>query len=152
MAPSGSPSSPLTDDGDIGRIDVNGVITVHYTSKLPAVIVPGQEGALWFTNSGGIGRCSLTGVITQFSWSTAGTDDPQGAARGPDGAVWFTEYGSNKIGRIDVEGAVTTYTIPTAASPSDQTEHCGSPKRAPTSRRSDALPQATISAALLLVM
>jgi streptogramin lyase len=35
---------------------------------------------------------------------------------GPDGALWFTENKTNKIGRITTSGAVTEFTIPTANS------------------------------------
>ena len=35
---------------------------------------------------------------------------------GPDGALWFTERGSNKIGRITTAGAESEYSIPTADS------------------------------------
>jgi virginiamycin B lyase len=33
-----------------------------------------------------------------------------------DGAIWFGEYNVNKIGRIDVTGAVSEYDVPTANS------------------------------------
>jgi streptogramin lyase len=33
---------------------------------------------------------------------------------GPDGALWFTEYAANNIGRITTSGAVTEYPVPTA--------------------------------------
>ena len=39
-----------------------------------------------------------------------GIDDPVGIAAGPDGALWFTNYGNNSIGRITTTGAVTNYT------------------------------------------
>ena len=39
---------------------------------------------------------------------------PFGIAAGPDGAVWFTEYRANKVGRITAAGAVTEYPVPTA--------------------------------------
>jgi streptogramin lyase len=32
---------------------------------------------------------------------------------GPDGALWFTEYNTNQIGRITTAGAITEYAIPT---------------------------------------
>ena len=34
------------------------------------------------------------------------SSDPQGIASGPDGALWFTEYEANKIGRITTGGAM----------------------------------------------
>jgi streptogramin lyase len=38
-------------------------------------------------------------------------------APGPDGALWFTENGGGKIGRITTVGAVSEYIIPTANNP-----------------------------------
>src|SRR5215469_11432692 len=35
---------------------------------------------------------------------------PQGIAVGPDGALWFTDQGTNSISRITMSGTVTTYT------------------------------------------
>jgi streptogramin lyase len=35
-------------------------------------------------------------------------NNPFGIVRGPDGAVWFCEYGSHRIRRIDSHGVVTT--------------------------------------------
>jgi streptogramin lyase len=37
-----------------------------------------------------------------------------GITAGPDGALWFTEYNSNQIGRITTAGAITEYAVPTA--------------------------------------
>ncbi len=39
-----------------------------------------------------------------------------GIAAGPDGALWFTETGGNKIGRITTAGAITEFPISTAGS------------------------------------
>jgi streptogramin lyase len=41
---------------------------------------------------------------------------PTGIVAGPDGALWFTESGANKIGRITPSGAVTEFALPTSAS------------------------------------
>jgi len=38
---------------------------------------------------------------------------PVGITNGPDGALWFTEYEGNSIGRITTSGAITTFPIPT---------------------------------------
>jgi virginiamycin B lyase len=37
-------------------------------------------------------------------------------ATGPDGNLWFTEYGSSKIGRMTTAGTITEFPIPTASS------------------------------------
>src|SRR5439155_997192 len=41
---------------------------------------------------------------------------PWGIAPGPDGNLWFAEYGGNEIGRITTAGAITEFPIPTAES------------------------------------
>lgn len=43
-----------------------------------------------------------------------------GMAQGPDGAIWFTDPGHNKIGRLTTSGALTEYAIPTANSSPDR--------------------------------
>lgn len=44
---------------------------------------------------------------------------PNGITAGPDGALWFAEQGSNKIGRITTGGVLTEYPIPTSNSNPD---------------------------------
>ena len=39
-----------------------------------------------------------------------GIDGPDAIASGPDGALWFTNYGNNTIDRITTSGRVTSYT------------------------------------------
>src|SRR5262249_36998221 len=41
---------------------------------------------------------------------------------GPDGALWFTEFAGNKIGRLAADGGFTEYPLPTpGAQPDDMT-------------------------------
>jgi streptogramin lyase len=40
---------------------------------------------------------------------------PSGIAAGPDGALWFTEQVTSKIGRITTDGTVTEFTLPTGS-------------------------------------
>src|SRR5579859_518026 len=53
--------------------------------------------------------------ITEFKLPPTGNAAPLRIAAGPDGAMWFTESNSNKIGRITTKGKITEYPIPTAA-------------------------------------
>jgi len=53
--------------------------------------------------------------ITEFQLPPTGNAVPARIAAGPDGAMWFTESNSNKIGRITTKGKVTEYPIPTAS-------------------------------------
>ena len=46
-------------------------------------------------------------------------DVPVGIAAGPDGALWFTEDGGDRIGRITTAGAITEYPTPAGSGPYD---------------------------------
>jgi streptogramin lyase len=58
---------------------------------------------------------AAVGTITEFPLPTAGSG-PAHITLGPDGNLWFTEAGGNKIGRITPSGAITEFTVPTAGS------------------------------------
>src|SRR5919108_734852 len=50
-------------------------------------------------------------LITEYPTPT-GFSEPFGIAAGPDGALWFTEFVANKIGRITTDGAsITEFTV-----------------------------------------
>jgi virginiamycin B lyase len=51
-------------------------------------------------------------AINEFPIPTPNSG-PDGIAAGPDGALWFTESSSDRIGRITTAGAVTEFPIPT---------------------------------------
>jgi hypothetical protein len=42
--------------------------------------------------------------------------EPTGIAKGPDGALWFTEFAADNIGRMVTTGVITEYPVPTMAS------------------------------------
>src|SRR5262249_45965540 len=46
-----------------------------------------------------IGRATPSGVVSQFQTLSAATD-PWMITNGPDGALWFSEYGDDQIGKI----------------------------------------------------
>jgi streptogramin lyase/pimeloyl-ACP methyl ester carboxylesterase len=76
---------------------------------------PGErtgDGAYVPMVAGGGGTGNV--VIAEFTVPTANSS-PWGIASGPDGNLWFTEYGSNKIGRITTTGVITEF-APTASS------------------------------------
>jgi virginiamycin B lyase len=54
-------------------------------------------------------------TVSEFTIPTV-NGGPEGIAAGPDGALWFTETGKDKIGRITTTGAITEFAIPTAGS------------------------------------
>jgi len=49
--------------------------------------------------------------ITEFSVPTA-SSEPQAIVSGPDGALWFTENNSAKIGRVTTAGAIAEFLLP----------------------------------------
>jgi streptogramin lyase len=55
-------------------------------------------------------------VFTEFPIPTADSR-PAGITAGPDGALWFIESASKKIGRITTAGVVTEYAIPASTYP-----------------------------------
>lgn len=101
---------------NIGRITTAGTITEYPlpTAKAyPFGIAAGSDGAMWFTESGcppsgclpnapaNIGRITTSGMITEYPLPARGSA-PVGITAGPDGALWFTEEVTSKIGRITV--------------------------------------------------
>ena len=58
------------------------------------------------------------GQTAEFSVPTA-SSEPAGIAAGPDGNLWFTEFGRDQIGRITPAGQITEFPVPTAGSDPD---------------------------------
>ena len=100
--------------GSIQRFDTSTRTTTYYPLADyqcdPQGIVLGPDGAIWFTETAygignKIGRIDpYTHVINEFEvpykFPYGFGSEPYELALGPDGAVWFTENGSNTIGRI----------------------------------------------------
>lgn len=97
------------------------------------MIITGPDEALWFTEnqSNKIGTITIFWAITEFDIPT--TSGPVGICRGTvfeyllptenakphaivsgkAGDIWFTEWGSNQIGRFTSCGKITEYQIHT---------------------------------------
>src|SRR5260221_1924411 len=75
------------------------------------VIVALASGIAWFI----VHQASPAASITESPVPTA-KSSPSGITAGLDGNLWFTENGSNKIGRISPSGSITEYPVPTAQS------------------------------------
>ena len=84
---------------------------------LPAGIVAGPDGNLWFNefNTNKVVKATTSGVFTEYTIPTANTS-PLGITVGPDGNLWFTERGANKVAKVTTSGAFTEYNITTASS------------------------------------
>ena len=83
-------------------------------AKLPAV-----DGVNVFAASNGPGSVDVSQfVFSEYAIPTA-NPGPASIVTGSDGALWFTEYNANQIGRVTTSGAVTEYRVPTpSAAPS----------------------------------
>lgn len=124
------PATPLDcaigADGAIWLADTMGHAIERYVSgqlhtyqlsssdAAPVRIVPGPDGAVWFTNPGNatIGRITTAGEISEYSipgpWDK--TAD-YGITVGPEGVFWITEQ-NGAVGRLTVTGEVTQFVIP----------------------------------------
>jgi virginiamycin B lyase len=95
-------------------------------------IAAGPDGNLWFTSQGAgcsiiggdfgchhgtsfdpaIERMTLSGKVTKF----ASPNFADKITAGPDGNLWFTEFGTDRIGRITTAGKITEFPVPTQSS------------------------------------
>ena len=114
----------------IGRMTIGGVcgvgdeFTVPIAGSGPWGITVGPDENLWFTEcttaGNKIGRVNLDPIdhhvltpnITEFAPPTA-SSSPRGITAGPDGNLWFAEYGGNKIGRLQYAEPSSTPTANT---------------------------------------
>jgi virginiamycin B lyase len=101
-------------NGNAGQVTAFRVPTAN---SEPFSIVPGPDGALWFTElqANQIGRVTTAGAITEFPLpSTLPNSNPVGIAVGADGNFWFTDvqfdfpFGA-EIGRMTPTGEVTLF-------------------------------------------
>jgi streptogramin lyase len=116
----------------IGRITPAGAVTEFAAGithpAMPAGITAGPDGNLWFTESLGnrIGRITPAGVVTEFSngLTSGGFDpftgkpngpEPTSITTGPDGNLWFSEPGPNRVARITPAGVVTEFPVGTGS-------------------------------------
>jgi streptogramin lyase len=97
------------------------------TGVFPSEITAGSgpNAALWFSDfsppTGGIGRITTSGGITEFTQGLAAHVLVSGITLGPDGNVWFASGNSDisptpAVGFITPAGAITTFLLPNTAS------------------------------------
>lgn len=120
----------------IGKVTPAGVVTTYtvpIADSHPEGITAGPDGNMWFTMdfANGIGRITPAGVITLFPLPEPGAPgSPSITAStecsmcgnqitaGPLDSLWFTLPAVNLIGRMTVDGALTTFPVNTATPPS----------------------------------
>ena len=129
----------FTGDNSVGRITTSGAVSIYSVSGASG-IAAGPDGALWITSTTGqcvpvnkkqtecnsidaIDRMTTSGVLTSSYSETPGPlTGPLAITAGPDGALWFTNYGLDpSIGRITSSGVISTYTDPSIKAPQDIT-------------------------------
>jgi streptogramin lyase len=110
-----------------GRITPSGAITetgLPASDGDPYAITAGPDGNIWLTTSVGGGhpdfilRIGPGDTVTPFQAGVRigggvfGTG-PERITSGPDGNLWFTEFWTNRIGRMTPAGVLTEFPIPT---------------------------------------
>jgi streptogramin lyase len=121
----------FTINEQIGRITPTGQITEFPTPTLisgPVSITAGPDGNLWFAEGASlkIGRITPAGQVTEYPLPRdSGVSGASSCTHnqcivitsGPDGALWFTEADTDKIGRITLAGQITEYALTAGSSP-----------------------------------
>lgn len=103
--------------GAIGRMSTNGSLTAFPVGKklaTPFSISNGPDNALWFfagASSNDLVRIALTGKMTVHQFG--GNSRLQSLTYGSDGNLWFTDSGTNKIGRMTAGGTLKEFSVPT---------------------------------------
>ena len=57
----------------------------------------------------------MSGTITEYGLPSG--SEPDGITAGSDDNLWFTEYGTGKIGKITTSGTVSEYSLPSGSAP-----------------------------------
>jgi virginiamycin B lyase len=102
----------------IGTISESGAI-VEYPlprSSAPESLVQGYDGNLWVTDQGSnaIVVISPAGKIVARHAIRTPQAQPWGITRGPNGSIWFAEFGGNRVGRVASDGTVADFPLPSA--------------------------------------
>ena len=113
----------------LGRLASDGTVTkvALPTGVTAQSLALASDGNFWFIEEGSspskVARVTPSGTFVDFALSTVGAFGLPNIANvvaGPDGAMWFTENGGDKIGRVTLGGGITELAVPTAAaSPSN---------------------------------
>jgi virginiamycin B lyase len=102
----------MTPSGDISTVDTG--------TSLSGGMTVAQDGTIWFTGHGQIGRLTPQGSVTLYSVDEDSLNPLPAIVAGPDGSIWFetltyddaTATYDEKIGRLSPSAVVTDYTLP----------------------------------------
>jgi streptogramin lyase len=113
--PDGNLWFSLTDSNNVGRVAVDGTITMIPVGRGQDDIAAGPDGNMWFTSDffpASIGRISPQGGVATFPLAHPHAQ-PWSITPGPDGNMWFTDSHPNMIGMITSEGSIAEFVVPT---------------------------------------
>jgi uncharacterized repeat protein (TIGR01451 family) len=108
--PSGKSATSMTLGSD-------GAVWFTETMGVGKDITTGPDGNVWFTydisniSNDKIGMITPSGVITYYSLPSS-IPNPESITAGSDGNLWFTSPSYNKIGKITTSGVITDYALP----------------------------------------
>lgn len=120
-APDGAIWYAESQPGRLGRIAPSGHLTEYSSMRFsPSSIAFDGRGVIWFVAQfdnligfiGPNGKGRYLFLPHKGSW-------PARITRGPDGAMWFTEYHGPRIGRIDDRGKISEFSLGSECCPQD---------------------------------
>lgn len=109
--------SRLSPAGQLSSWAVGAVVPVAPAQSIEAVGgVAAGPGGIWFTLADDrIGRIGYDGAVSLFAERTHDGPPPMALTQGPDGAMWFTQFGTLSqlgtpaLGRVDSHGHISQY-------------------------------------------
>jgi streptogramin lyase len=111
--------------GHIDEMTTSGKVIARYpTPHGVSQLTQGAEGDIWFTrNENAIYKMTPSGVVTEYTVVPPPGDfsEPGALVAGPDGNIWFTDWGSglySAIWKITPSGEMTKYMLSRSAAPS----------------------------------
>ncbi|MGC1159766.1 MAG: hypothetical protein WA891_18395 [Acidobacteriaceae bacterium] len=91
------------------------LVAQGYNAPATTTTLPVVDGVNVFA----VGNMPGGGGASQFAFSEyaipTANSGPASIVTGSDGALWFTEYNANQIGRVTTSGAISEYRVPTAS-------------------------------------
>jgi virginiamycin B lyase len=112
----------VTDKGNfpgIIKVTPNGTVSEAYTtiagSTMPSGIGAGNDGNVWFTDTGLIGKSTPAGASTGYTTGLQVGSVPDAITAGPDGNEWFDDQynAQNAVGRITPTGQIKEFDLTT---------------------------------------
>lgn len=79
-------------------------------------LAQGNDGSLWFSAGGAVGKLSPSGVLASFAASPL-ADGPVAAAKAPESDIWYGSRSSRSLVRLTQTGALQSYGL--YAAPTD---------------------------------